>query len=77
MKATVTTLRMTDKESTTENKQSVFRSSLNRRAVVHSADEMHSLFMNDSVHLTFHPCFTELHRRMFLLAKHTTTETTW
>lgn len=75
LKVTVSTFRMKYREANTGNRYSVFHFARNRRAVMHCMDEMHSI-CKEIFQLTFHPCFTELYRSMFHLAKHSTTETT-
>ena len=82
LKATVTTLRMKNKDrgrttSALDNTSSVFRVGRYRRQMGYNSEELHGMFKEEGVQLTFHPCFVEVYMRMFHLAKHTTSETTW
>jgi len=82
LKATVATLRLKNKDretatATVDNASSVFRAGRYRRQMGYNSEELHGMFKDEGVQLTFHPCFVEVYMRMFHLAKHTTTETTW
>lgn len=70
------TLRMNELKEHTDNRQSRFHSVLNLRVLLYCFEDIHSIFKDDGVQLTFHACFSELYARIFLLIKITTTETT-
>lgn len=67
---------MKDIEAYTDQRISVFRFARNRRAVIHSVDEMNIVRKKEGVQMNFHLYFTELYKRMFQLVNQNITETT-
>lgn len=61
-------LRMKRRGEAIDNRESIIRSARNRRAVMHSENEKHSMLKKEGVKLASHPYFTELNRTMVHIA---------